>query len=186
MLTFNFDPFPTLNTSRLVLRRITTHDASEIFFFRSNPEMMSFIPKKKAESIDEAYEWIRKIDLALNQNTGITWGIALNDDPSKIIGTIGFWHTIPDHHRAEIGYQLHTDFRGKGLMDESLKAILVYGFDQMNLHSVMANVDPNNQPSIKLLERNGFVREGYFKEDYHYDGVFYDSAIYSLLKKSYD
>jgi ribosomal-protein-alanine N-acetyltransferase len=51
----------------------------------------------------------------------------------------------------------------------------------MKLHSVEADVNPANQPSIKLLERNNFVREAYFKENYFYDGKFLDSAIYTLL-----
>jgi len=47
----------------------------------------------------------------------------------------------------------------------------------------MGNVDPENLPSIKLLVKNGFVKEAHFKEDYYYDGIFYDSAIYCLIRK---
>jgi ribosomal-protein-alanine N-acetyltransferase len=51
----------------------------------------------------------------------------------------------------------------------------------MKLHSIEAHVNPNNIASIKLLEKNGFIREAYFKEDYFYDGKFLDTAVYSLL-----
>jgi ribosomal-protein-alanine N-acetyltransferase len=51
----------------------------------------------------------------------------------------------------------------------------------MKLHSIEANVNPNNLSSIKLLERNNFIREGYFKENYFFNGKFSDSAIYSLI-----
>jgi ribosomal-protein-alanine N-acetyltransferase len=59
--------------------------------------------------------------------------------------------------------------------------VLYYGFEFMKLHSVEANVNPDNTPSIKLLERNNFSREAYFKENYFYDGKFLDTVIYSLL-----
>jgi [ribosomal protein S5]-alanine N-acetyltransferase len=86
-----------------------------------------------------------------------------------------------EHYRAEIGYALHPEHQGIGLMQEALNAVLDYGFTVMNLHSVEANVNPNNAASINLLQRNGFMREGMFRENYFYNGKFLDSAIYSLL-----
>ncbi len=69
-------------------------------------------------------------------------------------------------------------------MQEVLTAVLDYGFKQMHLHSVEANVNPDNKASMKLLERNGFIREGYFKENFFFDGKFLDSAVYSLIDQS--
>ena len=66
-------------------------------------------------------------------------------------------------------------------MQEAMAAVLGYGFSAIGLHSVEANVNPDNQASVRLLEKNGFVREAYFKENYYYNGVFKDSVIYSLL-----
>ena len=64
-------------------------------------------------------------------------------------------------------------------------AVLNYGFTVMELHSVEANVNPDNAASISLLEKNHFIREACFKENYYFDGRFLDSAIYSLLSHSY-
>ena len=86
-----------------------------------------------------------------------------------------------EHYRAEIGYVLHPAQQGKGIMDEAIKAVLQYGFETMKLHSVEANVNPANTNSMKLLEKNGFVKEAYFKENYYYNGKFIDSVIYSLI-----
>ncbi|MDO8550886.1 MAG: GNAT family protein [Ignavibacteria bacterium] len=51
----------------------------------------------------------------------------------------------------------------------------------MKLHSIEGTVNPNNLPSIKLLEKNNFIREAYFKENFYYNGKFLDTAIYSLI-----
>ncbi|MGH2644608.1 MAG: GNAT family N-acetyltransferase, partial [Chitinophagaceae bacterium] len=107
-------------------------------------------------------------------------GITLQED-SKLTGTICFWHIQSENFRAEIGYILHPDHQHKGIMQEAIKAVLDYGFNTIKLHSVEANVNPANAPSIKLLEKNSFVKEGYFRENYFFNNQFLDSAIYSLL-----
>ena len=70
-------------------------------------------------------------------------------------------------------------------MQEAFNKVLEFGFNSMNLHSIEANVNPENKASIKLLERNNFIREAYFRENYFFDGKFLDTAIYSLLAQDY-
>jgi len=181
MLVINFDPFPTLNTERLVLRELEAADVNEIFFLRSDADVLKYLDKEPAQSVDEANKFIESIKENTTKNNSILWGIALKDS-NKIIGTICFWRILKEHYRAEIGYVLHPAFQGKGMMDESMKTVLQYGFEVMQLHSVEANINPGNIASKKVLEKNGFVREAYFKENYYYNGKFIDSAIYSLIK----
>ena len=183
MLQVNFNPFPQLSSQQLLLREIQDADASEIFALRSNKKVMEFFDQPLAASVNDAFALIQKIKTSCNNNEGITWAITLTNNP-KLIGTIGFWRIAKEHYRAEIGYMLHPSYQQKGLMQEALTAVLQYGFKTMKLHSVEANVNPNNAASIKLLERNNFVREGYFRENFYYDGKFLDSAIYSLLNSA--
>lgn len=180
MLSVNFSPFPVLSTGRLMMRQITQEDVNEIFFLRSDKRVLQFLGKDPATSIEEASFFIKKINELEKNNDGITWGIILKDE-EKLVGTICYWNITKEHYRAEIGYALHPDRQGKGIMQEAISEIIKYGFTIMKLHSVEAKVDPNNASSIKLLERNNFIREGLFKEDYFYKGKFLDSAIYSLL-----
>jgi len=180
MPELNFTPFPFLTTERLSLRAITTEDASEIFFLRSDKQVLQFLDRAPATSLDDAIQWIRIINEAIVNNESIVWAISLKNE-TKLIGTITFWNIKKEHYRAEIGYALHPAFQGKGFMQEAMSSVLDYGFKTMKLHSVEANINPNNAASIKLLEKNNFIREAYHKENYFYDGRFLDSAIYSLL-----
>jgi len=180
MLVLNFTPFPELSTKRLKLRRITNEDAGEIFVHRSNQQMLRYLDRDPISSLDEAKQWIKMIDNGIDKDEYIAWGLTLKNEP-KVIGTISVWNIKKEHHRAEIGYALHPDQQGKGLMQEALEAILDFGFKNMKLHSVEANVNPANAASIKLLEKNNFVREAYHRENYCHGGKFLDSAIYSLL-----
>lgn len=180
MLELNFNPFPSLSTERLNLRRISDEDDKDIFFLRSDKEMLQFLDRDPAKTIDEARKWIRTINEGIDGNQYITWGIALKNEP-KLIGTITFWNVKKEHFRAEIGYALHPLFQVRGLMREAMTIVLDYGFNIMKLHSVEANVNPMNTRSIQLLEKNDFVREAYHRENYYYNGRFLDSAIYSLI-----
>lgn len=180
MLQVNFYPFPLLKTERCILRKIEQEDAPEILFLRSDKHIMRYLDREPMTSLEEAQIFISKIDESLSIGNGISWGICLGDN-SKLIGKIGLWRIIKEHHRAEIGYALHPHLWEKGIMSEVLKEVIRYGFDELKLHSIEANVNPKNEASIKLLERQNFVREGYFKENYYYKGIFLDSAIYSLI-----
>ena len=184
MLNINFNPFPEITTDRLLLRAVSKSDVKEIFFLRSDKRVMKYIDKTPAETLDDADEFITKITELEKNNEVITWAIVLKGD-SKLIGTICFWNIQKEHYRAEIGYVLHPDYWGKGIMQEALLEIFSYGFNVMKLHSIEANVNPDNSASVKLLEKNNFSREAYFKENYFYDGKFLDTAIYSLLTNEY-
>lgn len=180
MDSINFAPFPHLSTERLTLRQVVTTDVSDIFSLRSDGRVMEFLDRPLLKTIDDSRQLIKTITDGINNNEAITWAINLKNDP-KLIGTIGFWRIIKEHFRAEIGYLLHPDYQGKGIMQEAVEEVLDFGFRTLKLHSIEANVNPNNLASIKLLERNQFVKEAYFKENYYYDGKFLDTVIYSLI-----
>jgi len=180
MLHTDFSTFPELTTERLELRRITEADTDDVFWLRSDSGVMEYIDRPLAQTPADAVKFIRVVDDLLTAGDGITWGMFLKGSP-QLVGTIGLWRIVKEHHRAEIGYLLHPGQQRKGIMQEAMAAVLDYGFSVIRLHSVEANVNPANAASIRLLEKNGFVPEAYFKENYYYNGVFKDSLIYSLL-----
>jgi len=180
MLKVNFTPFPILNTERLTLRRVSKTDAGDLYKLRSNKNVMQYIGRPIATTLDDALQIINVIEDLLINNNGITWAITLKGK-NDLIGTIGLWRIIKEHHRAEIGYLIDPSLQGKGLMQEAMVPVLDYGFKNIKLHTVEAIVSPDNAASIKLLERNNFIREAYFKENYFSNGQFLDSLIYSLI-----
>jgi ribosomal-protein-alanine N-acetyltransferase len=184
MLEPNFSPFPEIKTERLLLRRITDADAPEIFVLRSDDAVMKYVGREKPQSQEEALAFIKMVNANIDKNESVMWAIALQDEPGKLIGNIGFWRIINHNYRSEIGYMLHPNFWNKGIMKEALLAAIDFGFNQMKLHSIEAHINPDNIASGILLEKTGFVREAYFKEDFFFRGKFSDSAIYSLLNKN--
>lgn len=183
MLLLNFNPFPDLETERLVLRRVSNDDVNEIFDLRSNAKTMEYIPRPLAKTLEEALTHIALIDAKIENNEGINWAITMKDSP-KLIGIIGFYKIKPEHFRAEIGYMLLPEYHQKGIVSEAVKRLLAYGFYDMKLHSIEAIIAPENAASEKVLLKNGFVKEAHLKENEFYDGKFLDTVIYSLLINS--
>jgi len=180
MLEINLHPFPVINTERLTLRQTSEADVPEVFFLRSDKEVRKYIEKQACQSADEALQHIRLLNNMWKDNEGISWAVTLKGE-DKMIGNIGIWNIQREHYRAELGYALYPKHQGKGIMSEAMKAVIDYAFNKMKLHSLEANVNPDNAASIAVLKKSGFVQEALFKEHFYYNGVFYDSAIFSLL-----
>jgi ribosomal-protein-alanine N-acetyltransferase len=161
---------------------MTTNDAEEILYLRSNDDVMKYIDRERTKSIEDARSFLDKIDASLDSNNGIMWGITLKEKPGALIGNIGYWRLIKEHYRAEVGYMLRPSFWKKGIMKEALLRVIDFAFDEMNLHSIEANINPGNTASATLLESTGFIKEAYFKEDFFFNGAFHDTIIYSRLK----
>ncbi len=181
MLETKFTPFPEISTERLQLRRITADDAAKILELRASDEVMRYIDKEKAKTIEDALAWVKMVDDALVAEESLPWAISLKEDTTVLIGTIAYGRFIKQHYRAEVGYMLHPTYWNQRIMSEALEAVIDYGFNTIQLHSIEAHINPGNKGSSTLLEKAGFVREAYFKEDYFFHGKFMDTAIYSLL-----
>jgi len=177
-----FKTFPELESERLIFRKIYLSDAKEIFSIRSNDDVMKFMDVPRHLSISDSEKLINVSEESYKKETGINWAI-IEKDSNSFIGYIGFIRIFSEHCRAEIGYVLKPEYWGKGYMFETINKIVRFGFKEMNLHSIEANVNPLNERSQKVLERVGFKREAYFRENYLFDGKFLDSVIFSLLEK---
>lgn len=181
MLELNFTPFPELYTERLVLRKLTLEDTEALCELRNDRHIMQYSGRPAPSSPAEIQTLIRKICGDDPEKQAICWAISLKTDP-LLIGTIGYHRIDVKNHRAEMGYMLHSAHRGKGLMAESIGPVLDYGFDSMHLHSIEAQVSPENTVSSHLLKKYHFRQEGYLRENFFTNGTFTDTEIYSLVR----
>ena len=150
------------------------------FLLRSDKDAMKYLDRPIAQTIEDAQTLLNKMTEAANNNTGITWAIQLKENPA-LIGTIGFWRIDKENHRGEIGYMLRPNFFRMGIATEALNAAVNYAFKHLNFHSIEANINTENDASMRLLEKQGFRKEAHFRENYYYDGKFLDSVIYCLI-----
>lgn len=176
-----FDVFPNLESERLQFRAYRNEDAARLLNIRSNALVSEFMDTTNPVKIEDSEQRIAKIQSSFNDKTGITWAIV--EKPSNtLIGDFGIWRFDKDNSRGEIGYVLSPEYWGKGYMTESFTTLVNFAFNRLNLHSLEANVNPENENSKILLSKFGFKQEAYFRENYFHNGRFLDSEIYCLLK----
>jgi ribosomal-protein-alanine N-acetyltransferase len=159
MISLKFNPFPTLITGRLLLRKMEKKDEADIFRLRSNDDVLRFVDIAKAETVEDAMKFIEMINSNIEKNESVMWGMEQIGE-SGLIGTICYWNIVPEVSQGEIGYMLHPSWQGKGLMHEALTKVIDYGFTNITLRTIVAAINPANIPSKKVLERLGFT----FKE----------------------
>jgi ribosomal-protein-alanine N-acetyltransferase len=181
MLRLSFTAFPRMETDRLILREHTLNDAEAWFKLRHNPDVMRYIDRDSPKDTTEVEDYINSLISGFEQGDSMGWAIALKDNPAQMIGNIVFWRMDFPNYRAEIGYLLDPAHWRKGVLSEALTAIIAFAFEEMKLHSIEANINPENEASKRLLLKHGFVKEAYFRENYYYNGKFLDSEIYSLV-----
>lgn len=108
------------------------------------------------------------------------------EDPQQIIGTISFHHISQGYFSScEIGYKFSSEFHHRGYAAEAMRKIAGLIFDELGLHRIVAWVQPDNVPSIRLLERVGFQREGICRDYLKLHGEWTDHVQYSLLSSDY-
>lgn len=152
-------------TNRLVIRpwNLKT-DVEPAFEIYSNPEVTHFL-KTKVDSLATQravlQRWINR-SIELNNGTGL-WAMVHNET-GEIVGTI-ILIQLPDNHGNltqdyEIGWHLKRSSWGKGYATEAAKAILAYGFQQLNLPVIYAVVNPVNTASMRVTQRLGMAPLG--------------------------
>lgn len=98
------------------------------------------------------------------------------------IGAIAF-HTIDlKNEWAEIGYWMAKDCEGKGIMTECVRAIIKYGFNDLNLHRIQIECDDSNVRSKAIPKKLGFKLEGVTRENCKKDVGFSNSLTFGLLR----
>ncbi|GGN51543.1 GNAT family N-acetyltransferase [Oceanobacillus indicireducens] len=109
------------------------------------------------------------------------WAIEYKPN-SEMIGTIDFVNWKPASRVAEIGYVLHCDYWGKGLMTEAVKRVIQFGFEQMNLVLIEAVCLPENVGSYRVMEKAGLQYEGTLRKARVIKGKNQDIKMYAIIR----
>ena len=169
-----------LTTNRLYLREITIEDAPDIFSYFSNDEVTKYYGMESFTTIEQAEQLVRHFATSLERNQGMRWAIELKEQPG-LIGTIGFNMLSIPNKRTEVGYELHPNFWGKGLVGEALEAVVKFGFEELKLNRIGATVFVENKASQQVLIKQGFEREGLLRQYIVQSGNAHDVYIYAKI-----
>ncbi|HEY7913836.1 MAG TPA: GNAT family protein [Blastocatellia bacterium] len=176
---------PTINASRVSLRSMTERDVDSLYAIFSDADVMRYWSSPPLKDLQAAAKLLGEIHDGFNRRLIFQWGIARKSDDT-IIGTSTLFHLDSNNKRAEIGYALGRAHWGNGYIQEALRALLAYAFDELDLQRIEADVDPRNGASIRTLERLGFQREGFLRERWRVNGEVQDALFYGLLRRDWE
>ncbi len=172
--------FPSLEIDRLLLRPIRSEDAAALHPVFANEELMTWWSSGPHQLLSETEEYVTG---KTKEPYSPTWAITIKGE-----GTALGWVVLLPRREGlrEIGYILNPDYWGKGIALEAVTRVIDYGFSDLKLRKIFADVDPDNSASIGLLNRLGFKQEAHLREEWETHIGVRDSLIFGLLRSEWN
>ena len=175
-----------INTDRLILKVLTSSDADMVldFYNRNSSVFEKYEPllgddfytlNHQKNILDYEYKNILKLNI-------VRFWIFEKDNPSKIIGTVSYRNIVrPIYSSCTVGYKIDSDYVNKGYCTEALKSSMDIIVNELGIHRIEALVQPDNYPSIHVLEKLGFEKEGLLRDKIMLQDVRKDHFMYAYL-----
>ena len=159
----------SLQTERLVLRRARAADLEPLHLIFTDAETMAHWSTPPHATLEQTRSWLHSM---------IDGGDAHVEDfiiefDGEAVGKVGAYQ-LP-----EFGILVRRDLWGQGLAVEALAAYVDY-MRGRGLRHLVADVDPANAASLRLMEKLGFERSGFEADATEYDGRMVDSVFLRL------
>ena len=179
LMPYNFDVFPVLHTARLELVAIEPSHIQAMYMLLTDERVTEYFPVISIAGVEDIVPVIENFNTQYRQRKGIRWGIVLKET-REFIGTIGFQHFIQGS-KTGVVYALHPDHWGRGYASEALQEMMRFGFEELEVRRIEAEVIPGNAGSERVLEKNGFNYEGLFPQSFAWNGKCFDVNRYAAV-----
>lgn len=147
-----------LETDRLVLRKLSPEHSGFILVLLNDPSWLRFIGDRGVRTLEDARKYI--LDGPVDSYERVGFGMYLTElkESGESIGICGLVKrdALDD---VDIGYAFLPPFRRRGFAFEAASAVMRYGKDVVGLRRVVAITDPDNEASIRVLEKLGMSYE---------------------------
>jgi ribosomal-protein-alanine N-acetyltransferase len=144
-----------LETDRLALRKLALDDAGFILDLLNDPAFLRYVGDKGVRTQEEACRYILDGPVDSYERFGFGLYLVTVKETGARIGICGLLkrETLPD---VDVGFAFLPAFRSKGYATESASAVVAYGRDVLGLRRLVAITTPDNDGSMRVLEKIGF------------------------------
>ena len=176
----------TIETERLILRRFEYADDDAM--------LKNWVADEKIQSLysEPVYSTKAEVKGLLDKYIGsyeredyYRWAV-IEKASGECIGQIAYFLVDSKNHFAEIEYCIGSAFQCKGYATDATKAVIDYGFNEINLHKVQICTKTINAPSKRVIEKCGFTYEGTLRDYFYMNGEYVGRLYLSILRSEYE
>ena len=179
-----FSRMPELNTPRLLLRRMRTGDAEDMYAYARQNDVTRYLLWSPHPDIYHTKEYLEYIATRYATGSFYDWAVVYREN-NRMIGTCGFANINCANDSGEIGYVLNPEYWGRGIAAEAVRAVLQFGFERLSLHRIEARFIEGNHASLRVMQDVGMTFEGYLRDSMLIKGDYRTVGYCSILSKEY-
>ena len=173
---------PDLNTSRLQLREVRLDDGPALQAFQNSPEQWERQAVEPEEFADCTLRVQRYFEhCGPDHERRLFVYVAIDRPSGEIIGQASLSRSHPAI--ASLGFGVGKAHAGKGFATEMAGALVDFGFGQVGVHRITAEVAVENTPCIRVVEKLGMTREGVARDCIWAQGKWWTEAQYAILEQ---
>jgi ribosomal-protein-alanine N-acetyltransferase len=172
---------PRLETTRLSLREMELADGPALDVFQSRPfcwRHQAVEPPELADSTERVWRYQRY--RGADDRRILFVYVAALKSTDTIVGTVGLTRGPPGTASLSIG--ISEDYAKRGLGTELAARFLAFGFEELQLHRIQADIALENTACIRLVEKIGMTREGVARDCIYAQGRWWTEAKYAMLE----
>jgi [ribosomal protein S5]-alanine N-acetyltransferase len=167
---------PTLSAPGVVLRPLVVSDAEALFSAHGDADTHKYWAGPPHKNVAETARYIEE---TLERPT--TRGWTITEDGGEALGRVAMF--VVRDGVGELGIIMRRDATGRGLASKALKLVEEYAFTELEMHRLVADIDPDNNASLSLFLRAGYQREGLLRGNWKTHLGVRDSVIMGKVRE---
>jgi ribosomal-protein-alanine N-acetyltransferase len=177
----DFSSPPTLETKRLVLRKMEMADAKAVFHYSQKSVFYQAMGRQTYSSVSDIQEFIANIS---KKDPSFFWVVILRDK-NRVIGDCGFCQFHKEARRAEVSYAIDPTYWDRGYATEATARIIQFGFEEAGLDRIHAICSVENVVSERVIQKSGMQFEGVLRHYIRHEDKPLNMKTYSILKQEW-
>ncbi|HBH90098.1 MULTISPECIES: GNAT family protein [Ponticaulis] len=166
------------------LRAIEESDLEQLLAWRNDPRMRRFFREYRELNMTQQKSWF---DAKVNNDPATRMFAIVDLETKELMGAAGLCYIDGINRNADFSIYLGIDdlYIDEDYAPDAGRVLLRYGFEELNLHKVWAEIYSIDKPKQQLFYELGFTREGVHRETHWTEGQWVDSLFYGLLAKDF-
>jgi RimJ/RimL family protein N-acetyltransferase len=172
-------------TERLLLRPLDpATDVDAVHAYQSRADVCRYIPyspRTRDEVAERLADPERNRTAIDKEGDHLGVGVVVRQT-DELVGDVILMYRSEEHRTGEIGYVLNPAHEGNGYVTEACRALLVLGFDGLELRRMIARIDARNEPSAGVLRRLGMRQEAVLVQNEWFKGEWTTEIDFAILE----